>query len=306
MIANKKKITLAEVKAYGNLEFMARQMVEGFITGLHKSPYHGFSVEFAEHKIFNPGESTRLIDWKVFAKSDRLYTKRFEEETNLRCQILLDVSKSMYYPADTKGKLLFSSWAAACLIYLLQKQRDAFGITTFNDKVVYQSQTKSTSTHAGQIYQHLQRLLDSEPIASSETSVSQTIHTIADQLKQRALVIIFTDMLENEPLESVMAALRHLKYNKHEVVLFHTVDKSTEIDFQFDNRPHIFEDLETGEKMKLQPNQYKEAYTKAATSFREEIKLRCFQYKIDFIEADIEGGIEQVLLPYLIKRKKMG
>ncbi|HSZ72121.1 MAG TPA: DUF58 domain-containing protein, partial [Cytophagaceae bacterium] len=145
------KINLEDISIFKHLDLLARKQVEGFITGLHQSPFHGFSVEFAEHRIYNPGESTRHIDWKVFAKTDRLYTKRYEEETNLRCYILLDVSGSMFYPQDNHLKIRFSILATACLLQLFQKQRDAFGITTFSDHIHFQSALKSTGTHLNQL-----------------------------------------------------------------------------------------------------------------------------------------------------------
>nr|MCU0355054.1 DUF58 domain-containing protein [Cytophagales bacterium] len=150
---------LKQIRAFGNIEFLARQMVEGFITGLHKSPFHGFSVEFAEHRLYNTGESTRHIDWKVYAKTDRLFTKRYEEETNLRCQLLIDVSPSMYYPTDTKGKATFSVMAAACLAYLLQKQKDAVSLCTFADRIITHTPTRSTPSHVHKLFLSLQGLL---------------------------------------------------------------------------------------------------------------------------------------------------
>ncbi|SDJ76093.1 Protein of unknown function DUF58 [Catalinimonas alkaloidigena] len=299
------KIDLQQVKQFGNIEFLARQMVEGFITGLHKSPYHGFSVEFAEHKIYNPGESTRHIDWKVYGKTDRLYTKRYEEETNLRCQILIDTSSSMYYPTATQGKLTFSIMAAAALTYMLQKQRDAVGLTTFSETVEQQTPVSSTPSHVHKIFLLLERLL---PAASPErkTSVATVLHQIADSMNRRALVIIFSDMFEDlSRAEELFAALQHLKHNQHEVLLFHVVDGKTELEFNFDDRPHEFIDVETGERVKVRPSQIREHYRTQMEAFRHELMLRCGQYKIDFIEADINQDINHILLPYLVKRSKM-
>ncbi len=298
-------IDLSKVKEYSNIEMLAKQMVEGFITGLHKSPYHGFSVEFAEHRLYNTGESTRHIDWKVYAKTDRLYTKRYEEETNLRCQILIDNSSSMYYPEKTYGKIRFSIMAAACLAYMLQKQRDAVGIATFSEEIEWQSLVKSTPSHIHNLFVKLQQLFEQVP-QSKKTSAAQVIHQIADKIHKRSLVIIFSDMLENtSQQEELFSALQHLKHNQHEVLLFHVIDEKTELHFDFAERPYEFIDLETNEKVKIHPNQIKEYYKENIAHKFQRLKLRCGQYKIDFIEADIGKNIDQILLPYLIKRQKM-
>ncbi|EAY24907.1 DUF58 domain-containing protein [Microscilla marina] len=296
---------LGSIKEFGNIEFLARQMVEGFITGLHRSPFHGFSVEFAEHRLYNSGESTRHIDWKVFAKTDRLYTKRYEEETNLRCQLLIDVSPSMYYPAENNGKITFSIMAAAAVAYMLQKQRDAVSLGTFSDDIEEHTQTKSTPSHIHKIFTLLENLLHREK-TETKTSVADVLHKIADKIGRRALVIIFSDMFDNsEQADQLFSALQHLKHNRHEVVLFHVTDKKTEQEFDFDDRPHEFIDLETGQKVKLQPSQIKDHYKKHVATFKHDLKLKCGQYKIDFIEADIAEGFEQILQTYLVKRSKM-
>jgi uncharacterized protein (DUF58 family) len=298
-------IDFQKVRQYANIELLARQMVEGFITGLHKSPYYGFSVEFAEHKLYNNGESTKHIDWKVYAKTDRLYTKRYEEETNLRCQILIDNSSSMYYPPENLGKISFSIFAAACLSYMLQKQRDAVGISTFSDQIEWQSPVKSTASHIHNLFVQLQRML-SQPPTQKKTAAAQVIHQIADKMPRRSLVVIFSDMFENiQTNDDIFAALNHLKHNKHEVLLFHVLDRKTETDFAFADRPHEFIDLESGEKLKLQPTQIREIYRQKTTELFHQLKLKCGQFGIDFIETDIGKNIDQVLLPYLIKRAKM-
>ena len=297
-------IDLTLVRQYGNIELLARQMVEGFITGLHKSPYHGFSVEFAEHKIYNSGEGTRHIDWKVFAKTDRLYTKRYEEETNLRCRILLDTSSSMYYPASDKGKITFSVMAAACLTYLLQRQRDGVGLSTFSDELELQSQVKSTPSHVHKIFLMLENLLTDTP-KEKKTSAAQVLHQIADSMNRRSLIVIFSDMFGAENEEDMYSALQHLRHNRHEVLIFHVADADTEFEFNFDDRPYEFIDMESGERLKLNPSQVKDSYRAAQKRFVQELKLRCGQYKIDFIEADIRKNMDQILLPYLVKRGKM-
>lgn len=296
---------LRKIREFGNIEFLARQLVEGFITGLHKSPFHGFSVEFAEHRLYNTGESTRHIDWKVFAKTERLYTKRYEEETNLRCHLLLDTSSSMYYPERDFGKITFSIMAAAALAYLLQRQKDAVALTTFADAVEVNTPMKSTPSHVHTIFLHLQQLL-SQSQPNRRTAVADVIHQVAEQIHRRSLVVLFSDMFDDpENADRLFSALQHLRHNQHEVLLFHVTDRKTEEDFQFEERPYEFIDLESGEKVKIQPSQVKEHYQQAIRQFYRDLKLRCGQYNIDFIEADIAQGFDQILSAYLVKRGKL-
>lgn len=301
-----------QIRDYGNLELLAKQVVEGFIIGLHKSPFHGFSVEFAEHRLYNQGESTKNIDWKVYARTDKLFTKRFEEETNLRCQIVIDTSSSMYFPEVGKNsknytnKLRFSSLAAASLMNLLQKQRDAFGLSLFDEEVKIHTRCKSSTSHYRLMLTYLDRLIHN-PERNKSTSAAKALHQIADSIHKRSMVIIFSDMFEQaEDPEKLFSALQHLKHNKHEVILFHVVDKSKEIDFEFENRPYLFIDLETGEKIRLQSNQVKDHYIKQMAKYKEQLKFKCLQYKIDFVEADINKGFRQILQSYLVKRNRMG
>jgi uncharacterized protein (DUF58 family) len=309
----KASIEQSRVQSFGSLEFLARQVVEGFITGLHKSPFHGFSVEFAEHRQYNVGESVKNIDWKLYGRTDRLYSKRYEEETNLRCQILIDNSSSMYYPViqeptiDHPNKITFSIYVAAALIYLFRKQRDAAGISVFSDAIELHTLAKSSSIHHKYLYSELERLLT--PISTDQhkkTAAADVLHQLAEQIHKRSLVIIFSDMMEsNSRDEELFAALQHLKHNKHEVVLFHVTDKSKEQDFNFENRPYRFIDLESGEDLRVFPAKVKEQYTEAMSRYMSELRLRCAQYHIDFVEADINAGFEHVLLPYLVKRSKL-
>ncbi len=300
-----KGIQLSEIRGFGNIELLARQLVEGFITGLHKSPYHGFSVEFAEHRLYNTGESTRHIDWKVFARTDRLYTKVYEEETNLRCRLVIDNSSSMYYPRENNGKITFSIMAAAAIAYLLQKQRDAVGLCVFSENIEQQTQVKSTSSHLHKLFLLLEELLKEQP-QMKKTSVASVLHQVAEQIHKRSLVVIFSDMFENqEEAEQMFAALQHLKHNKHEVLLFHVTDHKTELLFDFEERPYEFIDVERGERLKLQPSQVKEAYQKHMREYYQELKIKCGQAKIDFIQADISEGFHNILRSYLIKRFRM-
>jgi uncharacterized protein (DUF58 family) len=295
-----------------HLEFLANQVVEGFIIGLHKSPFHGFSVEFAEHRIYNPGESTRNIDWKVYARTDRLYTKRFEEETNLRCQIVLDASSSMFFPyvkqpdlQNPGNKFVFSSLAASALMVMLRKQRDAFGLTLFDQDIRFHSAIKSSTSHYKMLLQHLEGAFLENPLSRS-TRAAETLHILADKIHRRSLVILFSDMFENmDQEEELFQALRHLKHNKHEVILFHTVDQAREVMFDFPDRPYEFIDMESGESVKVQAGQVREYYVRQMSLYIRHLRERCLQYRIDFVEADIQKGYRQILLPYLVKRKRM-
>jgi uncharacterized protein (DUF58 family) len=297
---SKRPLDLSKVREFGNLDFLARQLVEGFITGLHKSPFHGFSVEFAEHRLYNTGESTRHMDWKVFAKTDKLFVKRYEEETNLRCHLLIDTSSSMYYPEENYGKITFSIMAAASLAHLLQRQKDAVSLTTFSDKIEIQTQVKSTPSHIHKIVLELENLLK-KPQPLRKTSVAEIIHIIAQKIHKRSLVVLFSDMFDDlEQADQLFSALQHLRHNLHEVLLFHVTDRKTEEDF-----PYEFVDLETGEKVKVQPHQVRNQYQQYVKKFYQDLKLKCGQYKIDFIEADIAEGFDPILTSYLVKRSKM-
>ena len=299
-------INHSKIDPFKNLELLAKKVVEGFITGLHKSPFHGFSVEFAEHRLYNTGESTRHIDWKLYARSEKLFVKRYEEETNLRCQIVLDTSASMQFPKDAENtKLKFSIYSAAALCELLKQQRDAFGLTLFNSTITKHFPAKGNPLHKKLILNSLEELLDDKS-EDKTTSAASALNQVAEIIHQRSLVVIFSDMFENNVHnEELFSALQHLKYKKHEVVLFHVVDKSKEIDFEFENKPYHFIDLESGEEIKLNPSQIKEQYQKSIGEFKEQLILKCGHYKIDYVEADINKGFDTILYTYLVKRQMM-
>jgi uncharacterized protein (DUF58 family) len=301
-----------QLQPYSHLELLARQVVEGFITGLHKSPFHGFSVEFAEHRLYNSGESTRHIDWKLFGRTDKLFIKRYEEETNLRCQIIIDNSSSMYFPVPggknaTDNKITFSVHCAAALIELLKRQRDAVGLSVFSSQVDLHTSARSSSLHHKMLFHELEKMIQERSISEHKrTAAIKAIHEIAEAVHKRSLVIIFSDMMDTTAAaDELFSAMQHLRHNKHEVVLFHIHDKKKELDFEFENRPYKFVDLESGEELKLHPNEVKESYLKQMEEFRKELKLRCGQFRIDFVEADINEGFDQVLRPYLVKRARM-
>jgi len=297
-------LNFEDIRRAGGLELLAQQMVEGFITGLHKSPYHGFSVEFAEHRLYNEGESTRHIDWKVFARTDRLFTKQYEEETNLRCLIAIDTSSSMYYPQPSIEKMKFSVYVAAALAHLLTHQRDAVGLASFSNELDELTPIKSTPAHLDKIFRLLEQKLNA-PSQLKKTNIAEVLHALAEKIHRRSLVIIFSDMFDGENEEEVLKALQHLKHNKHEVLLFHVTDHETELAFNFDERPYEFIDLESGEKLKLNPAEVKENFVKQLNVLHNELKMKCHQLKIDFISANVRENYFEVLQAYLIKRAKM-
>lgn len=300
------------LQKFTHLELIAKQVVEGFITGLHKSPFHGFSVEFAEHRLYNKGESTKHIDWKLYGRTDKLFIKRYEEETNVRCQIIIDNSSSMYFPVpDGKNpkdnKITFSVYCAAAIIELLKGQRDAVGLSIFSEFVELHTNAKSSSLHHKMLFHELEKMIQVRDLNEhKKTSAVKALHEISEAIHKRSLVIIFSDMMDSHAdSNELFSALQHLKHNKHEVVLFHVTDKQKEQEFDFENRPYRFIDMETGEEVKLQPNEIKETYLKEMADYKRELLLKCGQYKIDFVEADINLGFDQVLMPYLVKRTKM-
>lgn len=290
-----------------NIEFLAKQVVEGFIIGLHKSPFHGFSVEFAEHRLYNVGDNLKHIDWKVYGRSDKLFIKKFEEETNLRCQLVIDISSSMNFPKDSQqpNKLHFSALAAASILTILKKRLDAAGLTLFDDSIRIHTHRKSNSVHYKTLTTELEKLFHQNNELKS-TQTANVLHQIAENIHKRSLVIIFSDMFDRVSEQAeIFDALQHLKYNKHEVIVFHVQDAKLEVNFEFENRPYEFVDMETGEKLRMNSTQLKETYVQKMKSYREELALKCGQFGIDIIDANINEGFDKVLLSYLIKRNKM-
>ena len=295
------------------MELFAKQVVEGFVTGLHKSPYHGFSVEFAEHRLYNTGESTKHIDWKLYGRTDKLFVKCYEEETNLRCQLVIDASSSMYYPnlvspsLEKPNKLLFAIYASAVMMNLLKKQRDAVGLSIYADKLEVHTPNRTTQRHHRILYHELDKMLEVDAVKSAkQTESTVALHQVSELLHKRSLVMIFTDFIHSTlTLDEQFKAYKHLKYNKHEIVLFYLNEPITEKDLEFDNKPYKFIDLETGEEIKLSPNLYQKKHKEQAENYLKELKLKCLQYKIDFVEIDINKGFDKVLNSYLLKRQKM-
>lgn len=307
------QIDRRDIQNLSKLELLAKQAVEGFITGMHKSPFHGFSVEFAEHRQYNTGESTRHLDWKLLARTEKHFVKRYEEETNLRCHILLDNSSSMFFPSEVSAeskelnKIKFAVYGAAALIEMLKNQRDAVGLSVFGDKIELNTRAGSSGVHINFLFNELEKILSSLGQNPTKNSfVVDTLHEIAESIHRRSLVVIFSDMMDNSSKsDELFAALRHLKHNKHEVILFHVIDRSKEELFEFENRPYTFIDLENGAEIRVNPADIRDSYKKNYEKFKNELKLKCGAYAIDFVEADINEGYNSILMQYFIKRQKM-
>tara|TARA_R110001583_G_scaffold82004_3_gene218096 strand:+ start:942 stop:1865 length:924 start_codon:yes stop_codon:yes gene_type:complete len=302
-------LSVKHLSELNNLELLAKSVVEGFITGMHKSPFHGFSVEFAEHRLYNKGESTRHIDWKLYAKTKKLFVKRYEEETNLRCHLIIDNSASMHYPIvknptiDNLTKITFSAIASAALMEILKRQRDAVGLSIYSDKNDYYAPAKGGERHRRMLLTQLDDLL--KRTSKSTTDTYKVLHEISEKIHRRSLVFLFTDMFQTDKEENeLFEALRHLKHNKHEVVLFHTYDGKLEFDFDFENSPKKFVDVETGEQINLYASSVKKHYKNYVEGYFNKLKLKCMQYKIEYVPVDINKGFESVLISYLISRKK--
>lgn len=302
---------IEKISSFQHLELLANQVVEGFISGMHKSPFHGFSAEFAEHKLYNVGESTKHIDWKLFAKTDRLYTKQFEEETNLRCHIIIDNSSSMHYPklkADQnfyENKLGFSVLASAVLMNLLKKQRDAVGLSVFSDSYEYYAPEKGSHRHHRMILNTLENLLVKPTIKKSTDTVT-FLHQIAEKMHRRSVIILFTDMFQIGEEEALFNALQHLKHNKHKVVLFHVVDNKTELNFDFDNGPRKFIDVETGEEISVFSDNVKQEYEKQMQEYFKKVSLTCVQNRIKYVPVSVSEDFEKILMTYLAEKQNFG
>ena len=301
---------LHNTSGFKNLELLAKEVVEGFIAGMHKSPFHGFSAEFAEHKIYNRGESTRHIDWKLFAKTDKLYTKRYDEETNLRCHLIVDNSASMHYPnldtmsLETLNKIGFSALAAASIMHILKKQRDAVGLSIYSDSYDYYAPEKGSERHHRMLLDQLSKAVVNAP-KTAPTNTYQYLHQIAEKIHRRSLIFLFTDMFQTDvDQEQLFEALRHLKHNKHEVVLFHVYDKAKEFQFNFDNAPKRFIDVETNEHIDLYAENIKEGYETKVDAFFKAIQLNCGQYQIKYVEADINESFGKILTTFMLERQK--
>jgi len=302
---------IEKISSFQHLELLANQVVEGFISGMHKSPFHGFSAEFAEHKVYNIGESTKHIDWKLFAKTDRLYTKRYEEETNLRCHLIIDNSSSMHYPMLKDNQLFyenkigFSVLAAAVLMNLLKKQRDAVGLSVYSDEYEYYAPEKGSDRHHRMILNKLESLLENQK-STKNTDTVAFLHQIAEKIHRRSMIILFTDMFQSGNEEALFSALQHLKHNKHKVVLFHVIDKKTELDFDFDTAPRKFIDIESGDEITIFADSVKEEYENQVSNYFKKVALTCAQNKIKYVQVSAGADFEKILTTYLVEKQTFG
>ena len=299
------------ISSFQHLELLANQIVEGFISGMHKSPFHGFSAEFAEHKLYNSGESTKHIDWKLFAKTDRLYTKKYEEETNLRCHLILDNSSSMHFPklnpnaSFYENKIGFSVLAAAVLMNLLKKQRDAVGLSIYSDQYDSYASEKGSDRHYRMILSQLEAVLQ-KPKIPKQTDTITYLHQIAEKLHRRSMVVLFTDMFQSDNDDDLFNALQHLKHNKHKVVVFHVLDKKRELNFDFDNAPRKCIDVESGEIINLYADNAKQEYEKRLQTYIKKIEATCSQNKIKYVSVDVGGNFDKIITTYLVEKQKFG
>lgn len=293
------------------LELRARKIVEGFISGLHKSPHHGFSVEFAEHRPYNPGDEIKHIDWKVYAKSERLYVKKYEEDTNLRCYVLLDTSSSMWFKHFSPwSKLRYVIHFGSALIYLMNRQRDACGLITFNEGIDRFLPAKSSQSHLRMLFNEFEQLLEQEEQQSHEqrkTATAQVIHEVAERLDHRSLVIVLTDLFENvDQHEQLISSLKHLRHRKHEVLLFNVLEEQSERELDFSDRRLVMEDMEMGDQIEVMPDQIRHDYKKKVEELTHQFRMACSEFHIDFEELDTQSSFDRSLLAYLNKRKRLG
>jgi len=292
------------------LELKARHIVEGFISGLHKSPYYGFSVEFAEHRPYNPGDDFKHIDWKAYAKSERFYVKQYEEETNLRAYLLLDTSSSMLYKYYSEwSKLRYAIHFGAALMYLMHRQRDACGLIPFNTEVESFIPAKSTYPHLRMLLTELERWLNREEDMEHrrQTASAKVLHEVAERLKHRSLVIVLSDLFENVgEQDELLSALKHLRHRHHEVILFNIMEKRSERELDLPDKKFVLEDLETGGNIEVLPAQIREDYRKKMEEYIHRFSMACSEAKIDFEQVDSQDAFDRALLAYLNKRKRLG
>ncbi|MFQ5649711.1 MAG: DUF58 domain-containing protein [bacterium] len=285
------------VSKLSSMDLRARLVVEGFITGLHKSPYHGFSVEFAEHRQYMPGDEIKHVDWKVYGKTDRFYVKQFEEETNLKSYLLLDASASMGYASSTLSKLQYASYLAGALAYLMIRQRDAVGLVTFDEKIRRYLPPHSVTTYLHEILLELDKTEH-----SSKTDLASALHQMADRIQRRGLIILFSDLLD-EP-QQVMSGLKHFRYKKNEVIVFQILDP-LELSFDFP-QDAVFKDLESGEEINTQPWHIRNDYRAQVAEFNHMYKKFCREHQIEFVSLSTKQSYDRALIEYLLKRKRIG
>ena len=295
----------------GSLELRARLIVEGFLTGLHRSPFHGFSVEFAEHRAYNAGDELRHVDWKAYGRNDRLVTKRYEEETNLRHYVVLDTSASMRY-AGAAGvpKLTVAATLAAALHALMARQRDATGLVAFDRAVHTLVRPGATRAHLATLFATLERIATGPPSDAAETGVAVALHDVAERIPRRALVVVISDLYDTTAAgpgdaRETVRALQHLRHRGHEVIVFHTLDAATERRFALPDAPVRLRDMETGEERTVLPGQIRTDVAAAAEAFVAEMQRRCREARVDYVPLDTAEPYADALRAYLDKRRRL-
>ncbi|MCS7258893.1 MAG: DUF58 domain-containing protein [candidate division WOR-3 bacterium] len=279
------------------IELKARLVVEGFLAGLHRSPYKGFAQEFAEYRAYQPGDELKRIDWKIYAKTDRFYVKEFQEETNLKAYILIDASGSMSYKSNGISKLEYAKFLSASLAYLLIKQRDSVGLVVFTSKINKYLPPRSKSDHLNVILHVIDKITP-----GGDTNLANTFHELAEKIKRRGLVIILSDLLDNK--DAVLSALKHFRHKKHEVLVFHILDPN-ELKLAY-NEPLILKDLETGSTIRIDPRIIRKDYEKAVNRYFTEFKRECHENLVDYLQITTDLPLDHCLLEYLQKRSRLG
>jgi uncharacterized protein (DUF58 family) len=285
------------VAMLNSISLKAKLVVEGYIIGQHRSPYHGFSVEFAEHRSYEPGDEVKHIDWKLYGKTNRLYVKRYEEETNLRAHLILDTSKSMSYTSNKVSKLEYGSYLLAALSYLMISQQDAAGVVLFDEKIRSFIPPKSTPSHLNTLLNALD-----VPEPGNDTKIEPVLHEMAERINKRGLVIIISDLLD-EP-ENVLNGLKHFRHRKQEVILFHILDRN-ELEFEFDSRTK-FVDLESGDEITTDPWQVRNDYKNIILDLQKYYKRNCRLNKIDYVPLFTDDNLDKGLNEYFNKRQRLG
>jgi uncharacterized protein (DUF58 family) len=285
---------LARVK---NLALAARGVVEGFVSGLHASPYKGFSVEFAEHRNYSPGDNPRHLDWRLLGRTDRLYVKQYEEETNLRAQILLDTSASMGFGLEPGvTKLEYGCYLTAVLAHLMMRQQDAVALTTFDDRLRIDMPARSAPRHFDEMMHQLEAIRPGQ-----STDLGATLHRLAERFKRRCLIVLISDLYDDP--EAVERALHHFRHRRHEVIVFHVFDKA-EVEFPY-RESATFLDMETGERLQVDPAYVRADYCRQMQEFIDRYKRMCADCQIDYVMTDTSVPYDFILSRYLVKRTQL-
>ncbi|MFL3027696.1 MAG: DUF58 domain-containing protein [Candidatus Neomarinimicrobiota bacterium] len=285
------------VARLSNMSLRARLVVEGYIIGQHKSPFHGFSVEFAEHRAYGPGDEIRHVDWKLYGKTDRYFVKQYEEETNLRAYILLDTSRSMEYTSSKISKLDYGNYLSAALAYLMINKQDGVGLTLFDNQIQKFIPPRSKPSHINTILTHLDTIG-----SGKDTNVGIVLHEMAERIKKRGLVILISDLFDET--ENIIKGLKHFRHNKQEIIVFHIMDRK-ELDFNFTNRTK-FKDMETDEQITTEPWKIRKIYQQSIRSYQDELRLRCREQKIDYVPLFTDQNLDLALNEFLKKRQRLG